>query len=127
MAPSALHLVAHGFATIFVGFGINAVLNPTSALSFFELGLSSSAAAADARLVHSLLAVYGVRDVFMGLAIYAAAIWGTSRSLGMTLVAASAVAAADGYVCFVNGGGEWNHWGYAPAVALVGGLLAGRG
>ena len=32
----------------------------------------------------------------------------------------------DGAVCRraqVGVGGEWNHWGYAPALTVVGGLL----
>ncbi|KAK0611240.1 putative integral membrane protein [Immersiella caudata] len=122
MAPSPLYLAAHAFATIFIGFGINAILNPTNALTFFEWAPPSSPS--DAQLVNSLLAVYGVRDIFMGLAIYASAWCGTKKSLGWTLIAASAVAAADGYVCYGYGKGEWNHWGYAPVITVVGGLLA---
>jgi hypothetical protein len=122
MAPSPLYLAAHAFASIFIGFGINAILNPANALTFFEWTPPSSAS--DAQLVNSLLAVYGVRDIFMGLAIYASAWWGTKKSLGWTLIAASAVAAADGYVCFGYGKGEWSHWGYAPVITVVGGLLA---
>jgi len=126
MAPAsltALHLAAHAFATIFIGFGINAVLRPANALTFFEW--TAPVATADAQLVDSLLAVYGVRDVFMGLAIYASAFWGTNKSLGWTLIAASAVAAADGYICYTYGNGQWNHWGYAPMITIVGSLLAG--
>lgn len=119
----ALHLAAHAFATIFVGFGINAIVRPAHALTFFEF--SPPAGAADAQLVDSLLAVYGVRDIFMGLAVYSAAIWGTNKSLGWTLIAASGVAAADGLVCYAHGQGEWNHWGYAPMITVVGTLLTG--
>lgn len=126
MAPSqfaALQLAAHAFATIFVGFGVNALLRPANALTFFEF--APPAGSADAQMVDSLLAVYGVRDIFMGAAIYSAAFWGTNKSLGWTLVAASAVAVADGLVCYSHGQGEWNHWGYAPAVAVVGAVLTG--
>ncbi|GME66163.1 hypothetical protein PM082_014677, partial [Neofusicoccum parvum] len=112
------------FGTIFIGFGINAIARPAHGLTFFEL--SAAAAAADRQLVDSLMAVYGVRDVFMGAAIYAAAFFGTRRALGAIVVAGSAVAAADGWVCRVNGnGGEWNHWGYAPVLTVVGALLMG--
>lgn len=119
--PSILHLISHFVATLFVGFGINAIINPASALTFFEFVHPAGEKEVD--LVNSLLAVYGVRDIFMGVAIYAAAFTGTNRSLGLTMLAAGLVAAADGYVCYLHGAGEMNHWGYAPMLVVVGGLL----
>ncbi|KAK3392687.1 hypothetical protein B0H63DRAFT_386961 [Podospora didyma] len=124
MAASPLLLAAHAFATIFTAFGINAILRPSHALTFFEFSPPTSAA--DAKLVDSLMAVYGARDIFMGLAIYAAAFFGTKKSLGWTLIAASGVAVADGLVCYSHGQGEWNHWGYAPMITLVGSLLLNK-
>ncbi|KAH8664657.1 hypothetical protein BX600DRAFT_302368 [Xylariales sp. PMI_506] len=121
----ALHYAANAFATIFIGFGINALIRPAHALSFFELQVSASASPADRNLVDSLLAVYGVRDIFMGLAIYAASVLGTNESLGWTLLAASGIAFADGVVCWSNGKGQWNHWGYAPMIMAVGTVLLG--
>src|SRR3954467_6766035 len=113
MAPSPLLLASHAFATTFIAFGINALLRPANALTFFEW--THPTTAADAQLVDGLLAVYGVRDIFMGLAIFASALCGTRKSTGWTLVAAGAVAVADGVVCgrFGGIGAEWNHWGYA--------------
>lgn len=116
-----LRVAATVFGTIFIGFGVNAVLRPAHALTFFELAPPKGAA--DARVVDALLAVYGVRDVFMGAAIYAAAYFGHRKALGWIVLAASAVAFADGLICKFNGQGEWNHWGYAPMVAGVGSLL----
>lgn len=121
---STLRLISTVFATVFVGFGVNAILRPTNALEFFELTAPTEPAARD--LVEALLAVYGVRDVFMGLAIYASAYFGSRKALGWIVISGSAVAFADGAVCRVYAGtGEWNHWGYAPALTVVGGLLAG--
>jgi hypothetical protein len=120
---SYLHIAATAFATIFVGFGINAIVRPDNALSFFEMPMPLGAT--DKKLVNNLLAVYGVRDIFMGLAIYFAAFFGNRQTLGGILLAASAVAFADGAICYQNGAGEMNHWGYAPMVAIVGGLLLG--
>ncbi|RDX54656.1 hypothetical protein K466DRAFT_584226 [Polyporus arcularius HHB13444] len=119
-----LLLAAAAFGTIFVGFGINAILRPAHALTFFEFA-RPPASAADRQLVDSLMIIYGARDVFMGLAIYAAAYFGNRKALGSIVLAASAVAAVDGAVCKMNGEGEWAHWGYAPMVALVGALLLG--
>jgi hypothetical protein len=71
------------------------------------------------------LVVYGIRDIFMGLAIYATTYFRNRTALGWILLSASAVAFGDGVVCrMYSGTGEWGHWGYAPAVLGVGlGLL----
>lgn len=63
----------------------------------------------------------------MGTAIYAAACLGDRKTLGYILIAGSAVAFVDGAVCkMIVGKGEMNHWGYAPVVAVVGGMLLGQ-
>ncbi|KAB5513107.1 hypothetical protein GE09DRAFT_638031 [Coniochaeta sp. 2T2.1] len=118
-----LQVASYALATLFVGFGINAIVRPANALSFFEW--EPPFEAADLKVLEGLLAVYGVRDIFMGFALYAAGIWGTKKSLGWTMIAASAVAFADGYICLIHGKGEMNHWGYAPILTVVGALLAG--
>jgi hypothetical protein len=119
-----LPIVASVFATIFVGFGINAILSPEHALTFFEM--KPPALPADRNLVEALMVVYGARDIFMGLAIYSASLFGSRKSLGWTLIAGSAVAFVDGFVCRSYVGiGEWNHWGYAPVITAVGAILAG--
>jgi len=120
---TGLQFAAHAFATIFTGFGVNAILRPTHALTFFEF--APPASLAEAKMVDSLMAVYGVRDIFMGIAIYSAALFGTTKSLGWTLIAASGVAIVDGIVCYSHGKGEWNHWGYAPMITAVGVVLLG--
>jgi hypothetical protein len=118
-----LHIAASVFATIFVGFGVNAILRPDNALTFFEW--EAPTAASDKNLVDSLMIIYGVRDVFMGLAMYSAAYFGNRKALGWILIAGSGVAFADGVVCWNQGKGEWNHWGYAPMLTVVGSLLLG--
>ncbi|RAL15224.1 DUF4267 domain-containing protein [Aspergillus homomorphus CBS 101889] len=120
---AALPRIANAFGTIFIGFGLNALLRPEHALTFFEWALPTSLP--ERQLVTSLIHIYGVRDIFMGLAIYAAAFYGTRQSLGWTLVASSAVAFADGAVCWGWGQGQWGHWGYAPMITAVGAMLVG--
>lgn len=117
------NILANTFATIFVAFGINAILRPTQALTFFEFQPPTTAV--DKQLVDSLMAVYGVRDIFMGAAIYATGYFGTRQALGWILIAASIVAFADGLVCWTHGQGAWNHWGYAPMITIVGSVLLG--
>lgn len=121
---SSLPIGASVFATIFVGFGINAMLRPEHALSFFEM--KSPALPADKNIVDAMMVVYGARDIFMGLAIYSAAYFGSRKSLGWTLIAASSVAFVDGIVCKSYAGlGEWGHWGYAPVITALGAVLIG--
>ncbi|KAJ5775315.1 uncharacterized protein N7511_000326 [Penicillium nucicola] len=122
-ASAGLYIVAYTFATTFIAFGVNAILRPVQALTFFEF--QPPASAVDKQLVDSLMAVYGVRDIFMGVAIYAVAYFGTRRALGWILIAASCVAFADGLVCWTHGQGAWNHWGYAPMITLVGSMILG--
>lgn len=119
-----LRFAASLFGTIFIGFGINAIVRPENALTFFEF--EPPVIPATRQLVDGLMVIYGARDVFMGLAIYAAVYFGTRKALGSILVAASGVAFVDGAVCWAHvGTGHWNHWGYAPVISVVGSLLLG--
>ena len=112
------------FALLFLGFGINAMLWPRNALNIF--GFEPPASASDQKLVDGLIIIYGVRDIFMGLAMCSATYFGNSKTLGWILVAGSGVAYVDGAVCWSQiGRGEWNHWGYAPALTIVGSVLVG--
>ena len=120
---SFLRIAASAIATIFVGFGVNAILRPDNALTFFEW--EAPTAAPDKSLVDNLMIIYGVRDIFMGLAMYSTAYFGNRKALGWILIAGSGVAFADGAVCWNQGRGEWNHWGYAPMLTVVGSLLLG--
>lgn len=100
------------------------MLRPRNALEFFEF--EPPASASDKKLVDSLMVIYGARDIFMGLAIYAAAYFGDRKALGSILIAGSGVAFVDGAVCRAQmGKGEWNHWGYAPILMAVGSALLG--
>lgn len=122
LLSTTLRVVSTLFGTIFIAFGINAMPRPESGLSFFEFDFPVSAT--DRNLVEALMVVYGVRDIFMGLAIYATAYLGNRRALGWIVIAGSAVAGVDGWVCKMYAGrGEWNHWGYAPMLMNIGGLL----
>lgn len=76
-------------------------------------------------MVDSLMTIYGARDIFMGLAIYAASFFGERKTLGLILLSGSAVAFVDGAVCYSHGKGEWGHWSYAPLVTVLGSLLLG--
>jgi hypothetical protein len=124
-----LLILSTTFATIFIASGINAFVRPQHALSFFELPYPTNSmtnSSTNRDLVDALLAIYGVRDIFMGLAMYATAYYQHKKSLGWIMIAGSAVAFVDGWVCQTYAGkGEWGHWGYAPMLTIVGSLLLG--
>ena len=62
----------------------------------------------------------------MALAMFAATRFGDRKTLGWIMVAGSGVAFADGFIVKAQiGKGEWNHWGYAPVLTVVGSLLLG--
>ena len=119
-----LRLCAIAFGTMSIGFGINAFVRPAHALTFFEWDLPP-ASSEYRKVVEGMMIVYGVRDVFMGAAMYATAWYRNTRALGWITIAASSVAFVDGVACYFAGKGEWNHWSYAPMLTVVGGLLAG--
>jgi hypothetical protein len=119
-----LRILAAIFATIWLGFGINALIRPRNAFEVFEFPLPASVA--DQKVIDGLMIIYGARDVFMGVAVYLTTYYGSRPALGWILIAGSSVAFVDGAVCFfLLGRGQWNHWGYAPVLAAVGGSLLG--
>ncbi|KAL9095841.1 MAG: hypothetical protein Q9165_001838 [Trypethelium subeluteriae] len=137
MILSTLPYLEHAasfYATIFIGFGITGFVNPPTALSFFKLpypqasstGSAKNAPSDPKKIADAMLAVYGTRDIFMGAAIYAAALCGTREALGWIVTAGACVAAVDGAICkFMVGKGEMNHWGYAPTMLVLGGVILG--
>lgn len=130
-----LEHIATFYGAIFVGFGILWFVNPTKAISFFELPYPEPKKSRatkktddyDAKKAMDLIAiVYGIRDIFMGAAIHSAALFGTRDALGWIMIAAGCVAMTDGVACkVVVGKGEWNHWSYGPVLLMLGAVTAG--
>lgn len=97
--------------------GINALIQPRSALSVLEFAPPSSDA--DKKLVDNLLRLYGVRDVFLGLSIITVTFLGHKKATGWLLLWGSGVVTMDGVVAGDQiGRGEWNHWSFAPVMLL---------
>lgn len=112
--------LAYLFSAVGIGFGINAMLRPANALSFFELAPPKKGTP-ERTTVDALLVVYGVRDIFMGFAIIASGLFGSPEAQGCIILAGSAVAFVDGWVCLKYvGRGQGNHWGYAPVHMALG-------
>jgi hypothetical protein len=102
--PQLLPSICALIGTIPIGFGVNAFLRPDNALSFFN---GASLPTINANLVQALLMIYAARDIFMGIAIYATAYYGSRRALGWVMLAAGFNAFIDGLaVKTYLGGGE---------------------
>ncbi|CAD0091546.1 unnamed protein product [Aureobasidium vineae] len=77
-------------------------------------------------LIESLMQLYGVRNIALGLMILAVRTLADSRTLGWVLMTDILVAIGDGFVqkrC--TGGGEWKHWSFVPVGVGMGMLLLG--
>ncbi|KAB8292422.1 hypothetical protein EYC80_008150 [Monilinia laxa] len=98
-----LRFLPNIFGTIFIGFGINVLLRPSHALTFYR-PFSLPTAAFDKALVAAFMTIYGARDIFMGLAMHAASYYRNYRTLGWILISGSGVAFVDGWVCYKAGG-----------------------
>ncbi|KAF2878586.1 hypothetical protein BDV95DRAFT_446784, partial [Massariosphaeria phaeospora] len=121
----SLPYLATLFGTIFLGFGLNYMLRPRATyLSSF--GFAYPSTAADQNIMDNVMVLYGAKDVFMAAAIYSATWFGSRKSAGLILAAASLSAGVDGWVVGrVTGGGQWNHWGYGSVMGVLGVVMAG--
>jgi hypothetical protein len=121
--PSIVHSLCTLSGLIPLTYGLLAFVRPAEILQSC-FGLSYPSLPSDVATVDALMAIYGARDVFMGIAIIAAGMYRTRKVLGWIILALSGVAAVDGWVCVVaKTGAEWTHWGYAPVMAVFGAWL----
>lgn len=108
--PSAiLPNTAAMFGAVFFGMGLNALFRPAAGLKMF--GFHCPTNAADAKLTHNLIRIYGVRDIHMGAAVLAAWWRGDRVILGWIMALTALVSLVDGLVQ-VNETGDkvMNHW-----------------
>ena len=120
---TAVIVAANAIGMIWISFGFYDVISPEQGLTFFEF--QPPVLPSERAMVNSLVFIIGIRDVFIGLAIHLTAYFGSRSALAWIMLAASAEAFLDGVVCYSHGKGEWNHWGYAPILTVIGLLLLG--
>lgn len=108
---------------IALGFGVNALIRPAHAMSFFEIDPPTSPDGRD--LFDLIVPVYGIRNVHLGLTILIAAYLRAHKMMGWGIFGFAACAVVDGVVCWRRGLGQGTHWGYAPQLFILGGLLMG--
>ncbi|KAL2850276.1 hypothetical protein BJY01DRAFT_134238 [Aspergillus pseudoustus] len=118
-----VHYAAVASGAIAILFGFNALFRPEHAMTFFEFDYPT--APAEKSVMDKIMYVYGTRDILLGMSCIIAGVAGNRKTLGWTMLNLSAMAWVDGIICWNNGHGQWNHWGYAPQLTLVGALLLG--
>jgi hypothetical protein len=91
--PPLLHSICALIGTIPIGFGINAFLRPENAITFFN---NATMPTVHANIVQALIMIYAARDIFMGVAIYATAFYGSRKALGICMLAGGLNAVIDG-------------------------------
>lgn len=114
--------------------GIIGLRNPSAILGIFESApLSSTATAQDHKLLDGFIRLFAARDIAVGvttLAIWYHGCRGGKRegyaTLGTAMLVAAGLVVMDGLVSrWVNGRGEWKHWGFAPVSLGIAGALLG--
>ncbi|KAH7392936.1 hypothetical protein BKA66DRAFT_567662 [Pyrenochaeta sp. MPI-SDFR-AT-0127] len=120
-----LPYISSFFGSIFLGFGVTYILYPRTGYDLF--GFSSTPSnPSDWAIMERIMVLYGAKDLFLAGAIFASTWYGTRKSAGLILVAASACAGVDGYVVGKEAGtNHMNHWGYGSVMGLVGLVMAG--
>ncbi|OAL55439.1 hypothetical protein IQ07DRAFT_582926 [Pyrenochaeta sp. DS3sAY3a] len=124
-AHPALPYISTFFGTIFLGFGITYILYPRTGYELYGFSTSPTNAA-DWAIMERVMILYGAKDVFMAIALLSSTWYGSRKSTGLVLLAASATAGVDGYVVGSEAGtNHWNHWGYGSVMGVVGLVLTG--
>jgi hypothetical protein len=113
------------FSAMFLAIGLTYMVSPRAGYSLYGF-TSSPTTPGDWKIMERIMVLYGAKDVFVSVAIFASTWFGTRRSAGLVLIAAGACAGADGYVVQREAGiGGWNHWGYGSTMAVLGGIMMG--
>ena len=122
---ASLRYISTLFSAIFLAFGLTYMLSPRTGYSFFGF-TSSPTTSTEWAMMERVMVLYGAKDVFVSVAIFATTWYGTRRSAGLVLVTAGACAGVDGYVVGKEAGmGECNHWGYGSAMVVLGCVMMG--
>lgn len=112
--------------TVTFGFGLHYVFFPRSAFNNFGFA-APSAASTDRELLDNILILFGAKDMFVGVSIWAAILAGNRKIAGINVLALGLCAALDGWVVKNSKGavpgGEWGHWGYGSVALGVGAAM----
>lgn len=121
----ALRYAATFFSAICLGFGITYMLYPQTGYSLYGFS-SAPSSASEWAIMERIMVLYGAKDVFIAVAIFASTWFGTRKSAGLILIAGGACAGVDGWVVKQEAGtNEWNHWGYGSVMVGLGAVMMG--
>lgn len=113
------------FGSICLGFGVTYILYPQVGYGLYGFK-SEPTDATNWAVMERVMVLYGAKDLFIAAAIFASTWYGTRRSAGLILMAASASAGIDGYVVGAEAGtNHWNHWGYGMVMGILGLVMTG--
>lgn len=125
--PPFLHYSSLLLGTIVFGFGLHYTLFPRSAFHNFGFAAPSylsSTTSSELALLDNIMILFGAKDLFVGISIWAAALSGNRKVTGINVLALGLCAALDGWVVKrskgVVPGAEWGHWGYGGFTLGVG-------
>lgn len=105
-------------------FGINSIFRPEATLRGVHFPVPSEPTAQ--KLAFSLLRILSVRNVSVSTLLGLIWLQGDERLLGLGMITTLAMCVVDGFVSrSLIGGGEWNHWCFAPIAAGVSAALLG--
>lgn len=129
MAPSArsdvLANLGLGIALLPAAFATSGLLRPQQALDNFGIVPTT---AADGAAFHGFIRIYAARNIVISLLLAGLRYRDDRRFLGFGLLGGCFMAGIDGLVSRqLTGQGHWQHWGFIPILAGVGGLLAWQG
>jgi hypothetical protein len=120
-----LRYIASIFSAVCLGFGITYMLYPQTGFSLYGFS-SAPSTASEWAIMERIMVLYGAKDVFIAIAIFASTWFGTRKSAGMILIAGGACAGVDGWVVKQEAGtNEWNHWGYGSVMVGLGAAMMG--
>ncbi|CAD0096382.1 unnamed protein product [Aureobasidium mustum] len=124
-SPFALN--AGAAAGVFqVTLGLIGVFRPQVMLQDIWGFKTSTKPGQDQLVIESLMQLYGMRNVALGLMILAVRTFADSRTLAWVLMSDMLVAIGDGFIQKkATGGGEWKHWSFVPVGVGMGMLLLG--
>lgn len=121
----SLRYLSTFFSAIFLAFGLTYMFFPGTGYSLYGF-TNSPTTSSEWVMMERVMVLYGAKDVFVAVAIFATTWYGTRRSAGLVLVAAGACGGVDGWVVGKEAGmGEWNHWGYAIVMVVLGCAMMG--
>ena len=107
------------FATMPILVGTAILIRPDSIAPF--MFKNAPLPSADTEIVDILLKGFAIRDIYLGISLWAAIATGSRKVIGFCLLGGLGVAAVDGYALHqALGRGLIDHWAFLPVLLVCG-------